>query len=249
MSLEQLRPRLISGDGNRGKAVVKTVAILQSNYVPWKGYFDLIAAVDEFVIYDEVQFTKNDWRNRNQIKTPQGVQWLSIPVGADIQRRICEVELPVGAWAEKHWKTLATNYGRAPFFDDIAGWLKPLYLERRYQRLSELNVVFIKAICGYLGIGTKISNSSDFEHTPGKTGRLVGLCRQAGAGRYISGPAAKAYLDESEFSAAGISVEWFDYAGYPAYPQLWGKFEHAVSILDLLFNCGATSSQYMRYVK
>ncbi|QKH35936.1 WbqC family protein [Achromobacter pestifer] len=228
---------------------MKTVAILQSNYVPWKGYFDLIAAVDEFVIYDEVQFTKNDWRNRNQIKTPQGTQWLSIPVGADIQRRICEVELPAGPWPEKHWKTLAANYGRAPYFDDVARWLKPLYLERRYQRLSELNVAFIKAICGYLGIGTKISDSSDFEHTPGKTGRLVGLCRQAGAQRYISGPAAKAYLDESEFSAVGIRVEWFDYAGYPEYPQLWGKFEHAVSVLDLLFNCGAGSPQYMRYVK
>ncbi|MGS1110738.1 WbqC family protein [Achromobacter anxifer] len=228
---------------------MKTVAILQSNYVPWKGYFDLIAAVDEFVIYDEVQFTKNDWRNRNQIKTPQGTQWLSIPVGADIQRRICEVELPAGPWPEKHWKTLAANYGRAPYFDDVARWLKPLYLERRYQRLSELNLAFIKAICGYLGIGTKISDSSDFEHTPGKTGRLVGLCRQAGAQRYISGPAAKAYLDESEFSAVGIRVEWFDYAGYPEYPQLWGEFEHAVSVLDLLFNCGAGSPQYMRYVK
>lgn len=228
---------------------MKTVAILQSNYVPWKGYFDLIAAVDEFVIYDEVQFTKNDWRNRNQIKTPQGMQWLSIPVGSDIQRRISEVELPAGPWAEKHWKTLAANYGRAHCFEDVARWLKPLYLEGGYQRLSELNVAFIKAICAYLGIKTKISDSADFEYSAGKTGRLVGLCRQTGADRYLSGPAAKAYLDEGEFAAAGVSVAWFDYAGYPEYPQLWGKFEHAVSILDLLFNCGTESSQYMRYVK
>ncbi|MEN5166225.1 WbqC family protein [Achromobacter kerstersii] len=230
-------------------AVMKTVAILQSNYIPWKGYFDLIAAVDEFVIYDDVQFTKNDWRNRNRIKTPQGVQWLSIPVGADIQRRVCEVELPAGRWADKHWRTLVANYGRAAYFDDVARWLKPLYLERDFLRLSELNVVLIKAICEYLGIRTVISDSSQYDYVPGKTERLVNLCQQTGAMRYLSGPAAKAYLDETAFAAAGIAVDWFDYAGYSAYPQLWGEFEHSVTILDLLFCCGPSASQYMRYVK
>lgn len=230
--------------------VMKTVAILQSNYIPWKGYFDLIAAVDEFVIYDEVQFTKNDWRNRNRIKTPQGVQWLSIPVGAHIHRRICEVELPAGhQWAERHWRTLVANYGHAAYFDEVARWLKPLYLERDFQRLSELNVSLIKSICEYLGIRTVISDSSQFDYAPGKIERLVNLCQQTGATRYLSGPAAKAYLDETAFDAAGIAVDWFDYAGYPPYPQLWGTFEHPVTILDLLFCCGPTAPQYMRYVK
>lgn len=229
--------------------VMKTVAILQSNYIPWKGYFDLIAAVDEFVIYDEVQFTKNDWRNRNRIKTPQGVQWLSIPVGAHIHRRICEVELPGNQWAERHWRTLVANYGHAPYFDEVARWLKPLYVERGFQRLSELNVALIKSICEYLGIRTVISDSSQFDYVPGKIERLVNLCQQTGATRYLSGPAAKAYLDETVFDAAGIAVDWFDYAGYPPYPQLWGAFEHPVTILDLLFCCGPTARQYMRYVK
>ncbi len=239
------------GDAKRDGeiAVMKTVAILQSNYIPWKGYFDLMAAVDEFVIYDEVQFTKNDWRNRNRIKTPQGVQWLSIPVGSDIQRRICEVELPAGPWAEKHWRTLAANYGRAPYFEDVARWLKPLYFEHNFRLLSDLNVALIKAICVYLGIRTVISDSSSFEYASGKTERLVSLCRQAGATRYLSGPSAEAYLDETAFSREGIAVEWFDYAGYPAYPQLWGAFEPAVTILDLLFCCGPDAPQYMRYVK
>lgn len=98
---------------------VKKIAILQSNYVPWKGYFDLIAAVDEFILYDDMQFTKNDWRNRNQIKTPQGVQWLTVPVGKDIHRRIRDVQL-VDGWQIKHWKTLESNYRRAAHFDAIA---------------------------------------------------------------------------------------------------------------------------------
>jgi hypothetical protein len=228
---------------------MKTVAILQSNYIPWKGYFDLIAAVDEFVIYDEVQFTKNDWRNRNRIKTPQGVQWLSIPVGSDIQRRICDVELPAGPWAEKHWRTLAANYSRAPYFEDVARWLKPLYIEHRFSRLTEFNVALIKAICEYLGVRTVIVDSSSLEYSPGKTERLVGICKQLGATRYLSGPAAKNYLDEAAFACEGIAVEWFDYVGYPEYPQLWGSFEHAVTILDLLFCCGPAAPQYMRYVK
>jgi len=228
---------------------MKTVAILQSNYIPWKGYFDMIAAVDEFVIYDEVQFTKNDWRNRNRIKTPQGVQWLSIPVGSDIQRRICDVELPAGPWAEKHWRTLVANYSRAPYFEDVARWLKPLYMERRFSRLSELNVALIKAICEYLGVRTVISDCSSFEYSPGKSERLVSICKQSGATRYLSGPAARNYLDEATFTAEGVAVEWFDYVGYPEYPQLWGSFEHAVTILDLLFCCGPAAPQYMRYVK
>ena len=228
---------------------MKKVAILQSNYIPWKGYFDMIAAADEFILYDTVQFTKNDWRNRNKIKTPKGLEWLSIPVGHGIDRRICDVVLPDSRWQEKHWKTLASNYGRALHFDEIAAVMEPLYRKHSYANLSELNLTLIEAVCGYLNITTKISNSWDYPLIDGKTERLVDLCAQAGGTEYISGPAAKDYLQEPLFSERGIQLTWFDYEGYPEYPQLWKGFAHNVTILDLLFNCGKDSPRYMRHVR
>lgn len=228
---------------------MKKVAILQSNYIPWKGYFDMIAAVDEFILYDDVQFTKNDWRNRNKIKTPNGVQWLSVPVGQDISRLIRDVEIKDRRWQAKHWASISHAYKRAPHFEEIASGLQPLYLEREYSNLSVLNRTLIEFVCGQLGICTKISNSLDYESVAGQTDRLVSLCEQAGAGEYISGPSARNYLDEGLFAKAGIKVTWFEYAGYPEYPQLWGDFEHAVSILDLLFNCGNDASAYMKFVQ
>jgi glutaredoxin-related protein len=225
------------------------VAILQSNYIPWKGYFDIIASVDEFILYDDMQFTKNDWRNRNKIKTPAGEQWLSVPVGQDIRRRIRDVELPDGAWQPKHWKTLAANYSRAPHFEEIAAWLEPIYMERPHTHLSTLNRELIEAICGYLGIITKITNSWDYKLGEGKTERLVDLCLQAGATEYISGPSAKDYIESDIFSSNNIKLTWLDYNGYPEYPQLWGgEFQHGVSIVDLLFNCGKTSPHFMKFV-
>lgn len=228
---------------------MKKVAIVQSNYIPWKGYFDLIAAVDEFILYDEAQFTKNDWRNRNRIKTPEGLAWLSIPVGPSIRRRIRDVEMPHARWQEKHWKTLEANYRRAPHFAEVARVVQPFYLERSHSHLSALNRQLIELICRYLGIATKISNCWDYELVPGKTERLVALAVQAGAAEYVSGPSAKSYIDESAFAARGIGVAWFDYAGYPEYPQLWGTFAHEVTVLDLLFNCGKDAPRYMRCAK
>lgn len=226
---------------------MKKVAILQSNYIPWKGYFDMIAAVDEFVLYDDVQFTKNDWRNRNQIKTPQGVQWLTVPVGQSIDRRIRDVTLD-GRWQAKHWRTFEANYRRAPHFSEIASWLEPMYMDSSYSHLSQLNRCFIEAINKYLGISTVIRNSWDYRLLEGKSERLADLCAQAGADEYLSGPAARNYLDEGVFRERGITVTWFDYEGYPDYPQLWGAFAHGVSILDLLMNCGQGAHRYMRYV-
>jgi len=224
----------------------KKVAILQSNYIPWKGYFDIIAAVDEFILYDDMQFTKNDWRNRNQIKTPQGVQWISIPVGQCIDRRIRDVELPDNKWKAKHWKTLENNYRRAFHFEEIASIFKPLYLGSVFSHLSQLNRCFIETVCNYLGIKTVISNSWDYAVREGKTERLVDLCLQSGAAEYISGPAARDYIEDNLFAEQGIKLTWFDYSGYPEYPQLWGSFVHGVSILDLLFNCGKSAPDYMK---
>ena len=226
---------------------MKKLAIVQSNYIPWKGYFDLIAAVDEFVLYDDAQFTKNDWRNRNKIKTPHGLEWISVPVGQAIHRRIRDVELPERRWQEKHWKTLETNYRRAAHFADVAPLLEPLYLERDHLRLSALNRELIEAICRYLGIATTIRNSWDYELTGDRTDRLVALAVQAGASEYVSGPSAKSYIDEQAFARRGVKLSWFDYAGYPEYPQLWGTFVHEVSVLDLLFNCGKDAQRYMHF--
>ena len=226
----------------------KRIAILQSNYIPWKGYFDMIAAVDEFILYDDMQFTKNDWRNRNQIKTPQGVQWLTIPVGDCISRKIREVSLLSNGWQTKHWKTLEANYRRAPHFDEIAAWLQPLYQIERYTHLSQLNRHFIQAVCHYLGIKTIITNSWDYILIDGKTERLADLCAQAGGTEYISGPAAKDYVEENIFTDKNINLTWFDYVGYPEYPQLWGEFTHGVTILDLLFNVGKEAPKYMRFI-
>ncbi|MGH9443847.1 MAG: WbqC family protein [Thermoanaerobaculia bacterium] len=226
----------------------KRVAIVQSNYIPWKGYFDLIAAVDEFILFDDVQFTKNDWRNRNKIKTPRGAEWISVPVGQNIRRRIRDVELPTDAWQEKHWRALERNYRRAAHFAEVATALEPLFRQRRHRFLSALNRELIEAVCAYLGIRTRIRSSWDFELIEGKSERLVHLCAQAGAAEYISGPAARDYLDERPFAERGIRLTWFDYAGYPEYPQLWGEFVHGVTILDLLFNCGNEARRYMKYV-
>ncbi|MCW2002505.1 hypothetical protein FHY30_001198 [Xanthomonas arboricola] len=228
----------------------KKVAILQSNYIPWKGYFDLIAAVDEFILFDDMQYTRRDWRNRNQIKTPQGVQWLTVPVltKGKYHQTIAETELDGDQWTALHWKALVQNYRRAPHFDQIAAWLEPLYV-KSYTHLSQMNRCFIEAICQQLHITTKIRSSADYVLLDGKTERLADLCRQAGATEYLSGPAAKDYVDETIFRDHGIQLSWFDYAGYPPYPQVWGEFAHGVSVLDLLFNCGQDAHAYMRYVR
>ena len=228
---------------------MKKIAILQSNYIPWKGYFDIIAAADEFILYDDMQYTKNDWRNRNKIMTPKGIEWLSIPVGKHINRRIRDVMLPCSNWQNKHWKTIFQNYAKASCFQEIAAIFEPLYLQVRHTHLSGLNRLFIEAVCAYLRISTKISNSWDYRLIEGKTERLVDLCFQAGGTEYISGPAAKGYIEEGMFAERGIKLTWFDYAGYPDYPQLWGPFIHEVSILDLLFNCGQKCPDYMKNVK
>jgi len=229
---------------------MKKVAIVQSNYIPWKGYFDLIAAVDEFIIYDDMQYTRRDWRNRNQIKTPQGVKWLTVPVKVKGQyhQKIREVKIDETKWGNIHWKSLSQNYRRTPYFDEVALWLEPLYFSKSFDFLSVLNRHFIEAVCKYLGINTIISNSWDYRLVDGKTERLADLCSQAGGTEYISGFTAKRYIDEKVLVDRGIKLTWFEYTEYPEYPQLWGEFTHGVSILDLLFNCGRNASSYMKFV-
>jgi WbqC-like protein family len=221
---------------------------MQSNYIPWKGYFDLIAMVDELILLDDVQYTKRDWRNRNRIKTPAGPRWLTIPVRrAPLGQRIDETEVADPGWASRHWRALQGNYARAPFFEEVSAVLEPIYLGFGEQLLSNVNRLLIEAVCGMLGVRTRLRWSTDYGPTPtGRNERLIDLCRQAGATRYLTVPGTRAYLDEGAFEKAGIAVDWMDYSGYPEYPQLHGAFEHRVSVLDLLMSTGGEAPRYLK---
>lgn len=223
-----------------------TVAVLQSNYIPWKGYFDIIHDVDLFVFYDDVQYTKNDWRNRNKIKTHGGTAWLTIPTGSVIRRLICEVELADGAWARKHWKSIVQYYSKAPHFSRYREFFEEVYLHGEWRNLSVFNQYLIKAIAGeFLGITADFADSRDYDIRGVKRDRLLELLTACGATRYVSGPAAKAYLDPAAFSAAGIELMYKSYDGYPEYDQFFPPFEHQVSALDLLFHTGPEAAFYI----
>jgi hypothetical protein len=221
---------------------MKRIAILQSSYIPWKGYFDIVSSVDELILYDDAQYTRRDWRNRNRIKTKDGTLWLTIPVRVKgrFNQPIRAVEVADPRWADGHWRSIRAHYTKARFFTELAPLLRRLYeCAASELLLSRVNEIFLQAICGLLVIQTRITRSMDYELHGDRTERLIGLCEQAGAGEYLSGPAARAYLDESRFTEKGIAVRWMDYSGYPEYHQLFSPpFIHEVSILDLLLNEG-----------
>jgi hypothetical protein len=224
-----------------------TAAILQSNYIPWKGYFDIIAKSDVFVIYDEVQYTKNDWRNRNLIKAKEGLQWLSIPVRQEnLDQKIFETKVLQGNWLKKHKSTLQANYGKAPYFKEYKDVIFEIY-DTPSTNLSEINRLFIEKICSILKINTKIIDSRDLTLIGDKVERLIDACKKLGANIYISGPAAKSYINEALFSKNNIEIEWMDYADYKEYNQLYPPFEHGVSILDLIFNEGPNARSFLKY--
>ncbi len=226
---------------------MKKIAILQSNYIPWKGYFDLINMVDEFIFYDEVQYTKNDWRNRNKIKTPQGIQWLTIPVRQEsLDQKIKDTKITDKKWNIKHWRTISQNYSKAKYFKDYKDIFEELYLTCDEEYLSQINYKFITTINEILEIKTKLSWSSEFELVDGQTEKLLGICKNCNADIYLSGPAAKDYFDEELAKQENIKVEWMDYSGYKEYEQLNPPFEHGVTILDLIFNQGANAKEFMK---
>ncbi len=228
--------------------MIKNVIITQSNYIPWKGYFDAINIADEFIVYDDMQYTRRDWRNRNKIKTANGLQWLTIPVEVKgkYTQKINETRVADANWGEKHWKSIEMSYSKAPFFSETAEKLEPLFMHPVSDMLTEINKSLLERICSILSIKTRIRDSRDFKLTEGKTERLVDLCLQVGANNYYSGPAAKSYMDESLFTKKQIEVHYFDYSNYPEYKQLNGDFTHEVSILDLLFNEGPNANGFMK---
>lgn len=223
------------------------VAILQSNYIPWKGYFDIINSVDFFVIYDEVQYTKNDWRNRNMIKTAEGTSWITIPsFQKNLSQKINETTVCLKDWNKKHLKTIEYTYAKASCYKEFKAFFEELYLNVPSDNLSEINIYFLKNICKILDIKTTFVNSADLNLIEGKTERLVDICQKLNATSYVSGPAAKNYLNESLFHNSNIDVEWIDYSNYPVYPQLYGEFNHYVSIIDLILNTGKQANTFLK---
>src|SRR5262249_53274525 len=218
------------------------------SYIPWKGYFDLINLVDEFILYDVVQYTRRDWRNRNKIKTAQGSQWLTIPVKAkgNYLATIEQIEVENHEWPNSHWGALCTNYARAKHFDDYFDLFSECYAQATETHLSLVNERFTRMICDILGIEARITTARDYRTEGDKNQRLVNLCKQVGAEVYYSGPAAKDYLDVDHFEREGLEVVWMDYSGYPEYDQLFPPFDHFVSIVDLIFNEGSEAPRYMK---
>ncbi len=226
----------------------KRVAIIQSNYIPWRGYFDIIDSVDAFVLLDDVQYTRRDWRNRNQIKTAQGLQWLTIPVDVKGQFdvKIKDVTVANAEWTSDHWNKISQAYRKAPHFATYSDVFEDAYLSCTEKYLSQINFRFLQLINSILEIKTPIYWSHDFSMSTDKSQRLLDICLQLEAATYVSGPAAKDYLQTDKFEVAGVNVEWMSYDGYRSYEQLHGDFVPNVSVIDLIFNEGPEAKQYFK---
>jgi hypothetical protein len=228
---------------------LKKIAIIQSNYIPWKGYFDIIGSVDEFVILDDVQYTRRDWRNRNIIYGETGSKWLTIPVETKgrYSQKISETRVAGSDWADKHWLTVQQFYSKADFFNDYSESFRQAWHQAsNLEYLSDINRLFIRLINNILGITTTITGSDTFDQPQNKNERLISICRQTRATHYLTGEAARSYLDPERFKTEGIEVEWADYSRYRQYKQLHNPFLHEVSIIDLIFNEGSDSINFLQ---
>lgn len=224
------------------------VGISQSNYIPWKGYFELISQVDVFVFLDNVQFTKRDWRNRNRVKSPGGNVWLTIPVESKgkFQAKISEMRVLPSDWKSKHLRTIEMNYSRASEFGSMFPWIKAVYEECPDDFLVEVNRHFTLQIMDFLGINTRVVGDEEFDLKSDPTIRLLDICRELGATEYVSGPAARNYLNIDAFKGQNIEVNWFLYGPYPRYKQPWGDFVDSVSVIDTILCTGTRAPELMR---
>lgn len=227
------------------------VVILQPSYIPWRGYFDQISRADLFVFYDDVQYDKRGWRNRNQIKTPKGRQWLTIPVhsrGAQVENiPIHQIRIAwEDTWNQNHLKALQHSYAKAPCLPQYLPLLEEFY-GRRDEFLADFTIDFTIALTRELGnTSTRFLRSSELAGIQGqKTERLVQILQAVGGTHYISGPSARGYIENEKFEAAGITLEYMEY-NYPEYPQLYPPFDPYVSLLDLLLMTGPEASRYIQ---
>jgi hypothetical protein len=222
------------------------VGVIQSSFIPWRGYFDFIASVDAFVFHDDIQYTKGDWRNRNKLKTAKGAEWITVPVSyKSVRQLICETQIDYSTpWGKKHLRSWESHYRQTPYYG-VATELLAASAETRHATISQLNIFLVRRICDYLNIRTPMSLSSELLLQGSKTERLIDLLKRMNATSYLSGPSADAYLDKELFRKNGIQLEYKSY-DYPPYPQLWGDFIGEVTVLDLIANCGPDAKNWIR---
>lgn len=222
------------------------VAAHQPQYLPWLGFFDKIASSDLFVLLDTVQFKKNEWQNRNRIKTADGWQWLTVPVKYGFGQAIHDIRIDDSQrWGHKHIQSILQNYGRAPYFRRYGPALADL-LSKDWDFLAELNVTLIKLLCDWLGIKTPFYLASQLgSFTADPDVRLIEITSSLGANTYLAGVGGREYMQMNLFKEAGIEVLFQDYR-HPVYKQLYGEFESNLSVIDLLFNCGPESRQILK---
>lgn len=227
--------------------MIKKVAILQSNYLPWKGVFDIIHQVDTFVFLEDVQYTEHDWRNRNRIVTKDGVKWITVPINHSnkIGQRIYEAEINDKInWQRKHYNAFQLNYARTPYFKEYNWILEDIYKQKKWDKISDFNIYSTKLIARELGIKTQFVNSLDLKVEGTKDDRIIEICKNLNSTYYLSGPAAKSYINPEKFKDEGIELDYIKYE-YPKYKQLHEPFNHYVTILDLIFNCGPDAPYYI----
>lgn len=224
---------------------MKRLGSIQPSYIPWRGYFHIIQRSDIFVFHEDIQYTKQDWRNRNKIKTPNGLKWLTVPVqkGAP-HNNIDEVLIANDTnWASTHWHQIQQAYGHAPCFDRYRDFFGDTY-HSKWEKLTELDIYLTTEICKFLGIETEFVRSPTLGLSGAKTDRLVDMCQKVGATHYLSGPTAQGYIEEEKLEAINVALEYQVYE-YPEYSQLYGDFEPFVSIIDVLFNLGEAAPEYI----
>ncbi len=223
------------------------VGIIQSSYIPWRGYFDFIDSVDLFVEFDDIPFgSRGNWRHRNQIKTSRGPKWLTVPVNSKRELPIDQVliDRSDSSWQKTHRRMLQKWLGDAPFFRDaLEIWEEGVAAAS--DTISQINHLLTRRICSYLKIDTPVVRAREYAVTGAKTERLINLLKKIGASIYLSGPTAGGYLEEKRFREAGIRLEFKSY-DYPPYPQLWGDFFGPITILDLIANTGGESRRFLK---
>lgn len=223
------------------------IAISQPNYLPWLGYFQLISSVETFVFLDDVQYTSRDWRNRNLIKTNNGLEWISIGVSLPRGRTtlINETQINDENWIDRHLKSLRHAYKRSREFENHFPKIEEMLLSKVDENnLCRLNVNLTQEIAELMSIKTKFLLASEIAKPNDKNARLIDICKELNAKTYVSGPAAKAYIEESEFLAENIDLEFFTYKTRE-YSQLFGKFEAGVSIVDTILNTGEKAHELL----
>jgi hypothetical protein len=227
--------------------MTKRVAILQPNYIPWRGYFDLLSQVDEFIIYDDTQYTRRDWRNRNKIMLGGQERWLTIPVDVSgkYDQLICDVRIADAKWQKQHLQSLRHAYGKAQHFDEMMDVLRLGYESQSYRWLLDADIAFLQLIKAYLGLSARLSLASDYKIEGQKTDKLVGLCAAAGATHYLSGPAAKAYIEPARFEAANIDLAYITYPQYPRYDHV-STYANAMSVVDAIAHCGSAVATHFQ---